>query len=224
MGKRGPKPKGKVKIKWSADFAYAVGLIASDGYVSKNGRHVALVSKDKDQIDNFLKALDINAKIGVTSSGYKDKTALRVQFSDAVFHKFLFHIGIMPAKSKILGEIYIPQNYFFDFLRGVFDGDGCFYSYWDPRWRSSFMFYTEFVSASRDFINWVRFEIFRSSGIKGHLNKAKRDGSCYQLKYAKSESLVVLRAMYYKNDVMCLSRKKLKIQKALGIIGEQLFV
>jgi hypothetical protein len=27
MGKRGQKPKGKIKIKWSANFAYAIGLL-----------------------------------------------------------------------------------------------------------------------------------------------------------------------------------------------------
>ncbi len=30
MGKRGAKPQGKVKIKWSPNFAYAVGLITTD--------------------------------------------------------------------------------------------------------------------------------------------------------------------------------------------------
>jgi hypothetical protein len=31
MGKMGPKPKGKVKIKWSANFAYAIGLLTTSG-------------------------------------------------------------------------------------------------------------------------------------------------------------------------------------------------
>ena len=31
MGKPGPKPKGYVNTKWSSDFGYAIGLIATDG-------------------------------------------------------------------------------------------------------------------------------------------------------------------------------------------------
>jgi len=33
MGLRGPKPKGKVKLEWSANFAYAIGLLATGMFV-----------------------------------------------------------------------------------------------------------------------------------------------------------------------------------------------
>ena len=65
-------------------------------------------------------------------------------------------IGLMPNKTKIIGAVKIPNNYFFDFLRGHFDGDGTFYSYWDPRWRSSHMFYVVFASASLKHIIWLQ--------------------------------------------------------------------
>ena len=41
-------------------------------------------------------------------------------------------------------------------------------------------------------------------------------GPTYQLKYAKQESLKILKKMYYTNTVLCLSRKKDKINKALN--------
>ena len=53
MGQRGAKPKGKVKIKWSADFAYAIGLIMTDGNLSPDGRHLCFTSKDIEQINNY---------------------------------------------------------------------------------------------------------------------------------------------------------------------------
>lgn len=53
MGKRGPKQKGKVKIEWSADFAYAIGLLASDGCLYNDERHINFTSKDIEQINNF---------------------------------------------------------------------------------------------------------------------------------------------------------------------------
>ncbi len=221
MGKRGQKPKGNVRIKWSSKFAYAIGLIASDGNLSPNGRHITFVSKEIEQIKNFLKCLGILVKVGKTFSGYKGKWAHRVQFGDVLFYKFLQAIGLSPAKSKTIGVLQIPDEYFFDFLRGVFDGDGSTYSYWDKRWKSSFMFYLGFASASKVFTDWLRLKIKEFVGTSGHITKDGR-GSTYQLKYAKGESLQVLKKMYYSKQCVFLPRKYLKIKKMLAIVGESL--
>jgi len=53
MGKRGVKPKGKVNIKWSPNFAYAIGLLVTDGNLSPDGYHLNLTSKDLEQIKNL---------------------------------------------------------------------------------------------------------------------------------------------------------------------------
>jgi len=157
MGRRGIKPQNKVLIRWSSEFAYAIGLLVTDGSLSKDGRHIVLVSKDREMIENFMKALDFQNKIGRHSRGSSiDKKYYRVQFGDVNFYNFLLKIGLMPNKTKIIRDVKIPSKYFFDFLRGHFDGDGSFYSYWDPRWRSSFMFYTVFVSASKNHIEWLQ--------------------------------------------------------------------
>ncbi len=225
MGKRGPKPRGKIKTEWSSKLAYAIGLIATDGCLYKNSSCINLTSKDLEQIENFKLCLGLTCVVSKKTGGATtSKKYFVIQPKDVLFYKFLLEIGLTPNKSTTLGVLKIPDEYFFDFLRGCFDGDGCTYSYWDKRWRSSFMFYTEFVSASPRFINWVRSKIEQLAKISGHITETKKNNPCYQLKYAKVESLVLLRSMYYKKSVLCLSRKKLKIQEALGIIGEQLFV
>ena len=213
------KPLGKIKIKWSSEFAYAIGLLVTDGSLSKDGRHIVLVSKDKEMIENFMKVLDFQNKIGRHSRGSSiDKKYFRVQFGDVNFYKFLLKIGLMPNKTKIIGEVKIPDKYFFDFLRGHFDGDGSFYSYWDPRWRSSYMFYTVLISASKNHIEWLQKFIYKFLKIKGYITKSVND-SAYQLRYATAESLKLLSKLYYNKNVVCLSRKRLKIRKALSIIG-----
>lgn len=215
------KPQNKVKIKWSPEFAYAIGLITTDGNLSPTGRHINFTSKDHELVKTFMACLRINSKIGKKASGsQKEKKYFVIQIGDINFYKFLLSIGIMPAKSKIIGEIGMPDKYFFDFLRGHLDGDGCFYSYWDPRWKSSFMFYTEFISASKKHIEWLQNKIDQFLNIKGHITKSGRN-ICYQLKYAKKDSLILLSKMYYKNHSTHLNRKYLKIKKALGIIGKQ---
>lgn len=219
-GVAGIKPKGKVKLEWSSNFAYAIGLLASDGCLLNDGRHIDLTSKDTEQLENFLRALDIDVRI-TTKHGGAGKKYQRVQFGDVLFCNFLLDIGITPAKSKTIGELRIPKKFFFDFLRGSFDGDGCFYSYFDPRWKSSFMFYTVFISASKKHIDWLQREIESRLKIKGHITKSAKSVT-FQLKYAKAESLELLRAMYYSNRVISLSRKREKIRKALAIVGEDL--
>ena len=212
------KPLGKVKIQWSPNFAYAIGLIATDGCIY-GGRNINLTSNDEEQIKNFLRCLNINAKISKKGSGMqKEKKYFYTQFGDIIFCKFLNSIGITAHKSKTIGEIGIPSEYFFDFLRGHLDGDGTFHSYWDRRWASSFMFYTEFASASENHINWLRKTITDRVSIHGHIGKSIAD-PVFKLKYAKKESLQLLVKIYYDSDVVCLSRKRLKIEKALATEG-----
>jgi len=214
------KPKGKVKIAWSPNFAYAIGLMVTDGNLSPDGRHLAFVSNDLEQIKNFQRALGISCLVSRKQSGFKSKKqAYVVQFGDVLFYRFLLKIGLMPNKSKVIADVHIPDAYYFDFIRGLFDGDGHSYSYLDPRWKSSFMFYIGFSSASRAHTDWLRNSLEKKTGLKGHVTIANR---CYQLKYAKNEALGLVGRMYYEPNVLCLNRKHLKILKVLSILGEQI--
>src|SRR3989344_1342899 len=215
MGKRGPKPRKIIDTKWRANLAYAIGLLATDGCLSSDGLLIDFTSKDREQLLNFSKCLGVDFLIGDKWSGSSDR-CLRIQFKNRIFYDFLLSLGLTPRKSLTMGKLAIPDKYFFDFLRGCFDGDGCFYSYWDPRWRSSHMFYIEFVSASLDHIEWLRQELKKRTGVFGHITKDGRKIT-YQLKYAKKESLEIIKKMYYNPQVVCLSRKKVKIKKALII-------
>ena len=221
MGKRGPKPKKIIDETWSPNLAYAIGLIATDGCLSRYTNLIDLTSKDEEQLKNFSKCLGLKLFIGKKTNG-RGQISLRVQFKNVIFYNFLLKIGLTPAKSKTLGPLKIPKKYFFDFLRGVFDGDGCTYSYWDTRWKSSFMFYVCFVSASRKYILWLQKKINLSLKIKGHITTTGEGGKYFQLKYAKKEGLALLKKMFYSPSVICLSRKKLKIIKTLSIVGKHL--
>jgi hypothetical protein len=218
MGNRGPKPKGKVKIKWSPDFAYAIGLLVTDGCVSGDGRHIIFVSKDREQISNFMKCLNISNKIGTSYSGYRKSRAYRVQFGDVNFIAFLKSIGISPAKSLTISQITVPKRYFLDFLRGCFDGDGYSHSYLDKRWRSSFMLYVGFVSASTSFIYWLKRQIRDATGLDGHITRAYKKNKYYQLKYSKYGAVKLIRKLYSNKNCVCLTRKWLKIKQSLAMM------
>jgi len=79
------------------------------------------------------------------------------------------------------------------------------------------MFYTVFNSASKKHIDWLRQMLRGKLQVNGHITYDGR--STFMLKYAKKESLRILRKMYHKEDIKYLKRKRLKIEKALAIIG-----
>jgi len=219
MGNRGPKPKGKVKIAWSPDFAYAIGLIATDGCLYSDGLHISFGSKDIEQVKNFVRCLGLDNKIGQNLAGHKKSSSFRVQFGDVLFYDFIIKLGITPAKSKTIEKVIVPEVYFFDFLRGVFDGDGYIHSYFDKRWKSSFLWYLGFCSASPKFLEWIQNNLHSILGVSGHITKWS-GGSCLQLKYAKNEAEVVMNEMYRSRKCTCLSRKKLKLKRILAIVAK----
>lgn len=201
-----------ISTKWSRNLAYAVGLLVSDGCLSKDGRHLELTSADIEQLENFKKCLQIDVKITWKTGGLTRKKYPRIQFSDVKFYRWLLTIGLMPNKTKIIGKIAVPDKYFFDFLRGHFDGDGCTYSYWDPRWKSSFMIYLQFVSASKEHIEWLKNKIFEFTSLKGSINKGS---GCFKLTYAKTAAKIIFVKLYHGNCVY-LSRKRKKIEESLA--------
>jgi hypothetical protein len=201
-------------IPWSSELAYAIGLITTDGNLSKDGRHLEFTSKDMEQIRNFKYCLGLRVKVSLKSSGYTGVRVPHVQFGNVKFYRFLLSLGLHPAKSKTLNAVNVPDKYFFDFLRGHFDGDGHLYSYWDSRWKNSFMYYLAFSSASPKHILWLRTKLKQLLGVQGHITRAKGQ-SVEQLKYAKREGLLIFRKMYASSDCITLTRKRKKVLQAL---------
>ena len=187
MAKTGPKPRRK-EVVWSAELAYGIGLMASDGCLLSDGRHLAFVSKDLEQVENVRKCFGVIAKIHQKRSGRKEKSPhyYHLQWGDKTLYTFFLSIGLTPRKSLTIGALKIPDKYFFDFLRGSCDGDGCFYSYFDSRWKNSFMFYLTFSSASLEHIIWLQTTIQRLCFAKGHMTRTGKAPKTpmFNLKYA----------------------------------------
>lgn len=214
--KRGTKPQGKVSLVWNSNFAYAIGLLTADGCLSKDGRHLDFTSKDKSLIVLFKKCLGLKAKISPKYSG-SGKLYYHTQFSDVLLYHFLVSIGLMPAKSKKINYVSIPDLYFSDFLRGYFDGDGTSYSYYDPVFHNSYRFYISFACASPKFLDWLRKKLKNFLQIKGHLSYSINT-TCVQLRYSKKEAMAISKFMYYNAKIPYLKRKYFKIERSLNNI------
>jgi hypothetical protein len=143
-----------------------MGLIATDGCLSRDGRHLTVTSKDVELVDIIKHCLRVTASIRSTL----DSACYRLQWSDVMMWRWLFDIGLMPAKSLRLGPLQVPDACFPDFVRGCIDGDGSIITYVDryntfksPRYVSTRL-YVSLVSASRAFIEWMRTSVTVSSG------------------------------------------------------------
>lgn len=200
----------KVKICWSQNFAYAIGLITSDGWLSKDKRHLGFRSKDLELINTFRNAPGLKNKI----SKYQDDKRIyfTISFGDKIFYNFLNNLGLYNAKSKTIAKVDIPDIFFPDFLRGLFDGDGSFYNFRDKRWPNSFGFKLSFASASPSFITWLKNRISSLFDIYGYLHKG---AGVINLEYTKWASKKIISVMYYSNNILFLKRKYFKIKSAM---------
>lgn len=199
---------------WSPELAYAVGLIATDGNLSKDGRHLTLTSADRELIETFQQCLGLDNRI--TQIGIF-RRHFRIQWGDRVFYNWLLSIGLMPNKSRQLGVLKIPDDYLPDFVRGCLDGDGNIQTYTDrynvfknPKYVYERLM-VRFVSASLPFLEWLQTNLERQLGVRGGTFKSKpraNRSEVWTLKYAKNDSLKVLRWLYYAPGVPCLRRKR----------------
>ena len=207
---------------WTADLAWVVGLIATDGNLSSNGRTVSVTSKDVDLLESVRRCMQLTNVIAPTSGGYG--RAYRLQWTSRPFHVWLRSIGLTPAKSLTIGRLDVPDEYFADFLRGCVDGDGSIVTYVDryntPK-NPAYVYDRLFVSlasASSEFVEWIRQTTRRLRGVSGHLTVWAAEGRTrmWRLRYGKKDSVTLLRWMYYAPDVVALRRKREHAERALA--------
>ena len=119
--RRGPRARSDATLgplEWTADRAYAVGLIATDGNLSRKPFCVSITSIDVDLLETVRTRLALDAPIKPHGGGYGQRCH-RLAWSDARFYTWLLDIGLTPAKSLTIGALAIPNDYFADFCAAV---------------------------------------------------------------------------------------------------------
>ena len=101
-------------VEWSARMAYAVGVIATDGCLVKDGRHAAFVTKDEDLMRAWLTCIgheQLRYSRPISRAG---TTIYRIQVSDVGLYRFLMSIGLTARKSLTFGRFDVPDRLFDD--------------------------------------------------------------------------------------------------------------
>lgn len=197
---------------------YIVGLIATDGSLSKDLRHVVLVSKDEKLLIDVRESLYVKNTIGKKSRGgdRQKKIYSVLQIGDKKFFNYLLSLGLMPNKSLILGAVTVPNAYFIDFLRGVIDGDGNIAN-WTHHTNKNEQWALRITSGSKRFVEWLKNETEQKFSVRGKIYGYKnmgRQNFIYHIKFGKLAAKVILKKCYYKN-CLALSRKFRQAHKCI---------
>ena len=178
--------------------------MASDGSLSKDKRHLNFTSNDTELLEIIIELLELRTSIKSKSNSYGG-VGYYVQFGDVALYDFLYNAGIRPAKSLSIKQVLVPDAFYCDFLRGYFDDDGTIYGFWVIRWVNSLMYYTEYSSASLDFIDWLHSQNIRLAFVKK--GRIKPGARALSLSYAKADSRNLFEFMYYDTAKPKLKRK-----------------
>lgn len=209
----------KSKFEWKALPAdilwYLVGVITSDGSLSIDGRHIDITSKDKNFLEVIKEKTGLTCAVGLKTNG-KGQISYRLQFGSISFYEFLKECYLLPNKSKVLGKMRVPDEYFGHFFRGVLDGDGSI-----RKWKKSNSNYTQWYfkisSGSEKFLIWLSQKLEENFDAKSSIHYENYPGrACYILKVSEKASVRKILQVCYENAALALSRKQMQALECLA--------
>lgn len=191
--------------EWSHELAYFLGWMASDGNISESKNTFRITSTDIEHLENMFSLFSYGWKTTVrkwnkkSQSEYKPAGTISIARKD-IMDK-LIDYGIPPNKSLILKMPYIPTQYMRDFVRGVFEGDGCI------TYKKNLSPKIVFASGSNDFLYGLGEAIEKQTGLKVHVYVDKKN--TYSLSYDSPKAIDILFKYMYKGipQVLVLDRK-----------------
>jgi len=184
----------------NANKAYWLGFCMADCYNSSDELIFELSVKDLNHLEELKKELKSNQKIKVI----KNDKYCKVRFSSRKLCQDLSNLGCVPKKSLILQFPLINKEFHKDFIRGVFDGDGCMYI---GKKNKSWSLY----SGSELFIKEI-YKILLNNNINV---KLRNQGKGYVICLYKQIEIDKIYHYLYDNAFFFLKRKKDKFENFL---------
>jgi hypothetical protein len=208
--------------KWSKDMAYVLGFFAADGYITVNkrgGQFWCVDITDLTLLKKIRKVIKSEHKISsrIRKKEYKSYITYRIQIGSIEMCDDLRRLGYDERKTKCLAPPNIPSNFFSDFLRGYFDGDGNVWSGFVHKNRKvkTLAIQVVLTSCSFEFLSKIKQRLEEFFIVNGRLRKGQ--GNYYRLVYSIKSSLKLYDFMYngvsVANNNLYLQRKKKIFEK-----------
>ena len=208
--KRGKVPQSYFDInknffsRWSHEMAYVLGLIATDGCISRSGT-VSLCINDKDLLE---KVKDVMGSAHTIKYYGHQERLYSFSFSRQKLCADLSRLGIFPNKSLNIRFPDVPDAFLIDFVRGVFDGDG---SVFFEKRSQKLPLRASFISSSKGFIEILEAKLQALGMPKRTLYQHKtKNAISYMIRYAHADSIKLFKLLYNENTLnkkLFLARK-----------------
>lgn len=175
--------------------AYFLGIMYSDGSVTKNYLYLKL--KDEDVVQLFKQELKTEAPIKRIEKPWE---AYLLQISCQKLCQHLINQGCVPNKTRVIQVPKLREDLYRHFIRGFFDGDGCLYLH-----DKIYCCRLNLTSASKQFLEQVRPIITAKAITNGGLNKEKQY-DVWHLSYSGRQVVQILDWLY-KDSHFYMKRK-----------------
>jgi hypothetical protein len=210
--------------KWSRGMAYVLGFFAADGYITVNkrgGQFWCIQITDKSLLYSIRNVIGSEHKISHRVRHGNMKSIFRLQIGSIEMCDDLRRLGFNERKTKNLSVPNVPKEYFSDFVRGYFDGDGNVWVGLLNRNRKipSLTIMTMFTSCSLVFLRQLQEKLISFGFQGGSVYQSKRNYS--RLQFSKVNSLKLYDFMYnqwgYQKPGLFLQRKKVVFERYMRL-------
>lgn len=190
--------------------AYFLGLLYSDGYngIDRNRICISLQEPDKGILDKFRFAIETFKPLRfIKGKNENCKNMYSMEISSKHMSKRLEELGCVQAKSLILKfptKEQVPAHLLQHFIRGYFDGDGCFCVY-KPKSRENKR-YTICIVSAETFCASLKKYLFENANISSFVYKEKNNRLSARLIINGQQTRIFLNWLY-KNSTIYLERK-----------------
>lgn len=190
--------------KQSNNMAYILGFLAADGCVSKKENKISLLLsvKDEEILEKIKKEVNSTREL----KRYEGKTGTVTNFIvySSSWKKDLSCFSIIPEKTfKLLPPEHLMKEYWLDYIRGFFDGDGSV-----SEVNGTIQF--KIGSASKSILDWIRGYLATEYGIcnKGlSYQKLESGKDFWNLLYYGDNTKALYQLLYKNSNTLRLERK-----------------
>jgi LAGLIDADG DNA endonuclease family protein len=205
---------------WTPEMAYVLGFFAADGSMNESkrgGHYIEFQITDGDLLKKIQVLLESDHKITIRDRVPGQKLIYRLQIGSKIIFEDLIQLGFVQNKTKVLSLPDIPQDFFGDFIRGYFDGDGNVWSgiiHKFDRPNPCRILFTCFTCGSEQMLRQVKGHL-ADMGLRG--GSISFQGRAFRLNYATADSLKLYAIMYYHCRDLYLPRKKVVFDKFINM-------
>jgi hypothetical protein len=215
-----PKTYNKDFFKtWTSDMAYILGFMYADGNIveTKRGNHyIAIYTADRELLVAMAKSMQSKHKVAQRNSS--TGCVYRIQIGSKEWFADLGTLGLFPNKTKRMQLPCIPPEYFGDFVRGYFDGDGNVWSGIINKYRKTptKVLQAVFTSGAHGFLVDLR-DVLKQKGLQGGGMYSPKNENFTRLIFSSIDALKLYEIMYNARHKLYLKRKKVVFEQFMKL-------